>query len=461
MTLQIALMLLIAFPAGNFSSLEPASNTSTWLQYEDPEQAGWSRERLEAAGAFAEEIGSAALMVVYRGRVLLARGHVDGRYDCHSVRKSILSALYGIYVDAGLVDLDKTIGELGVDDRQALSQREKGAVVRDLIKARSGIYHPAAKEPQDMTADRPERDSHAPGAHFWYNNWDFNTAGVILEKLAGIRIPEAFKEKLADPLGMEDFRLTDGYYQYERSRTNHPAHGFKLSARDLARFGQLFLQEGVWQDQRILSKSWIEESVTLYSNVGDNWGYGYMWWVYQPGFFPDHPELNAFAAQGTGGQVIFVIPKLDLVVVNRGDTNNQRHVRGRHIIQLLGKIFEAKAGDPIASPKLIAMSAKPFAGALPAPVDRIALKAQPSELKAYAGIYQVESGPKITVQPHDDFLICVMEGQGEADFFMEAKDRFFAKTVNVQVLFLRNETGAVDRIEIDLFGQKIPAIRVE
>jgi CubicO group peptidase (beta-lactamase class C family) len=118
---------------------------SHWLQYRSPEEAGWSSDELENIRLEADKIGSAAVMAVYKGYVLFAWGDVSRPYKCHSVRKSLLSALIGIYVDRGQMRLDKTIAELGIDDISPLSDKEKESTVGDMLKARSGIFHPAAK----------------------------------------------------------------------------------------------------------------------------------------------------------------------------------------------------------------------------------------------------------------------------------------------------------------------------
>lgn len=99
--------------------------------------------------------------------VVSAWGGVAVKSNVHSVRKSLLSGLIGIAVEEGKIDLQDTLAEIGIDDRAPkLSQTEKQATVGDLIKARSGIYHPALYETAAMTASKPPRGSHAPGKHW-------------------------------------------------------------------------------------------------------------------------------------------------------------------------------------------------------------------------------------------------------------------------------------------------------
>jgi len=131
---------------------------------------------------------------LYDGAVVAHWGDIETRYMCHSIRKSFLSALYGVHVAKGNIDLDETMGELGIDDKPPLTQLEKQASVRDLLKARSGVYHPAAYETEAMKKARPKRGSHVPGTFYYYNNWDFNTLGAIFEKQTGSTSPQQLND---------------------------------------------------------------------------------------------------------------------------------------------------------------------------------------------------------------------------------------------------------------------------
>ena len=142
-------------------------------------------------------------MIIVDGLVLNQWGQTTRRFRCHSIRKSFLSALYGIHVKEGRIDLSKTLQTLGIDDIDpSLTSLEKEATIEDLLKARSGVYHPALYETDAMAALRPERGSHLPGAFWYYNNWDFNALGTIFEQETKTRIFEEFQRRVADPLEM-------------------------------------------------------------------------------------------------------------------------------------------------------------------------------------------------------------------------------------------------------------------
>jgi CubicO group peptidase (beta-lactamase class C family) len=122
-------------------------------------------------------------MIVQRGEVIDQWGDIDQKIDSYSIRKSLLSALYGIYSAEGAIDTNQTVEELGIDDSpDPLTKEEKQARVVDLLRARSGVYHPVDFETDLMKRNRPARGSHAPGTFWYYNNWDFNVLGTIFEK---------------------------------------------------------------------------------------------------------------------------------------------------------------------------------------------------------------------------------------------------------------------------------------
>jgi len=318
------------------------------LQYSFPIAQDWSFEKLSRALLYAQEIGSTAVVVLHDGKLVLEWGRTTLRIKSHSVRKSLLSALYGIAVKKNLTDLSSTLEEIGIDDRPpCLTAAEKQATIMDLLKSRSGIFHEAASESENMKRRRPSRGAFAVGEHWYYNNWDFNVLGTIFERQTNLSIGQAFKEWIADPIGMQDFRPQDVHYRWEEVSL-HPAYPFWISARDLARFGQLYLQGGKWEDVEVISAEWIHESTTSYSDTSDG-GYGYMWWI--------HPS-GAYYAEGYKGQYVVVIPEYNIVIVNRVFTGTpsfnclplqirnelkeyERPLSGLHFRRLVDLILEA------------------------------------------------------------------------------------------------------------------------
>jgi hypothetical protein len=156
-----------------------------WHRAELPEELGWSPAKLERLTPELERLKVAALMIVTEGQVVLEWGNTANNFLAHSMRKSLLSALYGIYVAEGKIDLSRTLADLGIDDLTPLTEAEKQATVLELLQARSGVYIPAGGETKGMSAGRPERGSHKHGTHWYYNNWDFNALGTIFDQETG------------------------------------------------------------------------------------------------------------------------------------------------------------------------------------------------------------------------------------------------------------------------------------
>lgn len=463
---SLALALAIA-GLGLVGTSAASAQSGPWRQYATPEQAGWSSEKLEEAHAYAEQIGSAAAMAVHRGKVVFAWGDVSRRFMCHSVRKSFLSALYGIAVAGGQIDLQATMAELEIAEREPLTAEENQARVVDLISARSGIYLPAAYSPQSMIANLPDRGSAAPGTSWYYNNWDFNTSGAIFNRLTERDLYEAFDEWIARPIGMEDFRVRDGVYVLEPSKSIYPAYTFRMSSRDMARFGQLFLQDGVWDGERLLPKGWVEESTAMHTDFGDGRGYGYMWWVDPAGGGPAGAEpplidrYDKYEARGTGGQAIMVIPELELVIVHRGDTDNDRQVGGGDRLRLFTRILEARTGEASADPELIDLDPIPMADVLPAPPERAEIPLDPARVGDYPGRYALAGGVLVaTIFEYEGRLFISLPDQGEAEMFAESEDLFFLRAAPATTEFSRDEEGAVNGMTFSFGGESYQGDRL-
>lgn len=258
--------------------------------------------------------------------------------NVRSVRKSLLNGLYGAVSLEKPFDLATTLAELHINDRHpALSKEEQQATVRDLLMARSGVYHAAAYEPPSMQAKRPSRGGHAPGSFWYYNNWDFNALGVIYEKFTGEDVFQSFAQRIAAPIGMEDFSASNGRRAFDPA-SDHPAHTFCLSAHDLARFGLLFLNGGQWDGKQVVPAKWIAESTTAYSQTDTGrLGYGYLWWI-APSDGPFGP--GAYFALGAGGQGLAVLPAYNLVVAQVVDIEEgAERLKSGHFTKLLRLII--------------------------------------------------------------------------------------------------------------------------
>ena len=326
--------------------------------YSTPESKGYSSEKLEKLKEHLVKSGSSSMIIMVDGDIIFEWGETNKKHLIHSIRKAMLNSLYGIAIDRGQIDTSMTLRELGIDDIEPkLSDNELDARVADLLKSRSGIYHDAAAVNDAMLVDRPERGSYKPGEHYYYNNWDFNVLGAILEQQTGESIYEMFNKEIAKPLGMSDYKgkyvsidgesgkmkipKTDGYYKYEKSQSKYPAYHFRMSAWDLALYGQLYLNYGVWQGKQIIPKEWIDMSTVPYSIYNPKYrnAYGMLWYVRVP---DEKTKRNSFEHTGLGIHWLGVFPDKKLVVVHRVDTENDFDYKKPDFYKMIGLLFKSK-----------------------------------------------------------------------------------------------------------------------
>ena len=329
----IAMLFIGMSPAGsaeNFQATDKETNPTivypgdSWERIADPTSVGYSTEGLEEVREYTKTIGTTGLLVVVDGKVLFEYGDLEQLSYLASCRKSILSILYGKYVFDGTIRLNTTLEDLGITDIDGLLDVEKKATIGHLITARSGIYHPASNS-GDNTADAPPRGSQKPGEYFLYNNWDFNCAGYIFEKLTHQVIYDALEHDLAIPLNMQDFSRLGQKKSGNLTSSLYPAYHIWLSTRDMARIGYLMLRDGVWDGHQVVPTSWVkrirrvktpvEEMNPAFHKEGA-FGYGYMWWVWDGPKAGSHFK-GAYTASGAYGQYITVLPVLDMVIAHK------------------------------------------------------------------------------------------------------------------------------------------------
>lgn len=292
-------------------------------------ETGFTQQRLDLLTKHLEnELETTGMLILKDGKVVYEYGDTKEVGYIASCRKSILSILYGKYVEAGTIDLNQTIGAIGIDEDKGLLAIEKTATVDHIINSRSGVFY----EPVNGGYDKKnilERGSVKPGAYFVYNNWDYNVAGYILEKKSGKSVYQEVEEQLAIPLGFQDWTIKNQKKKGDKKKSRYPAYHMYISARDLAKIGQLMLNKGKWNGQQIISEKWIKKittTVTPVQTVNERYGlnesspfqfsYGYMWWIVDN--FKKHPDFEgAYSATGWGGQFITVIPKLNIVVAHK------------------------------------------------------------------------------------------------------------------------------------------------
>lgn len=247
-------------------------------------------------------------------------------HDLRSVTKSVVSLLYGIALDRGMVPPPEAplLASLGrYPDLAADPQRVRLTVAHALTMALGTEWNeaipysdPANSEIQMERAadrlrfvlDRPIVGE--PGRQWVYNGGASAIIGALIEQGSGQRLDEFARDALFEPLGISNW-----HWQAGSDGVPSAASGLRLCARDLARIGQLLLDGGRVGDRQIVPRAWIEQSTTVKLATTEGTDYGYQWWLgeapvkamdWQP-----HPWIAGF---GNGGQRLFVMPATGLVM---------------------------------------------------------------------------------------------------------------------------------------------------
>jgi CubicO group peptidase (beta-lactamase class C family) len=292
------------------------------------ERAGNARRAVSATSHSIEvkAHGLTTLRVVRSRETVVALGPQDMPLPISSIRKSIISALFGRLIASGDVQLTTTLADFGIDDSPCLTDQERTATLQHLLTSCSGVYLPLHGETYDIFGNRPSdwprRGSTAPGAKFHYSNWDFNVLGEIYQRVSGLALFSAIEGVLARPLGFRDWDpLEHTRLRYGRdslgATPRYPNYAMQLSARDLARFGQLYLNDGTWDGNEIVPPDWISVSTQTQVETGLQspfQSYGYLWWTTVSGDAAALPS-GSYSAIGLGGQTLSIIPSHQTVIV--------------------------------------------------------------------------------------------------------------------------------------------------
>ena len=341
------LCLLLPFLTVAQSSVYP---DSTWERIVNPADYGWDNAMLKQLRSFIiDSAHTTGFMVVQQGKVLVDYGDVQELSYLASCRKSVLSMLYGPFIENGKIKLNTTIEQLELGDVGGLLPVETKATIKDLLTARSGVYHAASNE-GDASAMAPKRGSVQPGSFWLYNNWDFNIAGYILELQTGKSIYELIDSILAKPLQMQDWKMEAQRKTGDTTKSKYLAYHMWFSTRDMARLGYLMLRKGKWKGRQVLPANWVTTTtlpVTTYKEAAQSktayfhFGYGYLWWVWDAPYNTGMYE-GAYTASGAFGQFITVIPKLDLVIAHKTKYEYERQVPTELYLKIVDKLVAAR-----------------------------------------------------------------------------------------------------------------------
>lgn len=398
-----------------------------WLQYKTPEDAGFSSQKLQKAHRLADQYNSANVLIIYKGAIVQSWGDASRRFRMHSSRKATQSALIGIYASKGMIDINKAIGEYGIDEVTPLNEVEKKATVKQLMTGYSGIYLPSVAGGNDI----PKRGIHQPGEHWYYNNWNFNALNTLFEQQTHVKLTDAFVDHIAQPIGMEDFVPHDAWYNYEKFSL-HPVYHINMSSRDMARFGMLYMNGGRWGEKQIIQTDWVRQSLTTYSPKTQKYGFGYAWNM------PPHKAFNqrCYTAEGMGGHALMLFPDSDIIIVHRANTYVEPWVAvdWTEIKKIVKEIFAARTEikTTIGESKLIAY--EPDRKHWPALIAD-----NPSKTKRFEKYYDNDGDPVTILREEDGQLIVNIPYLGNFNLYSISDSTFFVEGKEEEIYFEYND----------------------
>ena len=290
-----------------------------------PEEQGFDSAKIAEGLLAIKENGTLihSLMVLRNDKVILDAYFYpyDGSiyHDLASVTKSVMTTLIGIAADQGKLSLDDTMLSFFPDREIAnLDERKPKITIGHLASMSSGLDCDRIDDEITMNKMRASDDwvqysldlpvVKEPGEGFTYCGVNMHLLSAILQKATGMSALDFAQKNLFGPLGIEDV-----YWPADPQGVTHGWGDLCLKPADMAKLGSLYLHNGQWQSQQIISRRWVESALQAYKKgTGRVEDYGYGWWIGQP---DNEPE---FLATGNAGQKIKVYPRLNLIIVMTG-----------------------------------------------------------------------------------------------------------------------------------------------
>jgi CubicO group peptidase (beta-lactamase class C family) len=291
-------------------------------------------------------------ILVYQAGALRLEEYFYGydRNQPHQMRsftKSVIALLAGAAVDRGKLRADEpVVGRLGYAAYANPDPRKDRITLLDLLSNRSGLacndYDPASPGNEEKLYETDDwvkafvdlPMTAAPGAEARYCSGGFFAAGRVIERAVGKPLPEFAEEVLFGPLGL---RSTEWKWNFNLDRSGRNEFGqVHLRPRDMLKLGLLIQQRGEWSGRRILPASWVEAAVARQTQVNDS-GYGLGIWHRWYGVKTAAGErrVDTVMLSGNGGQKVYLVPSLDLVVVFTGGSFNAESPVNAMMTQIL------------------------------------------------------------------------------------------------------------------------------
>lgn len=292
-----------------------------------------------------------SVLVLHRGKPISEhywRGFAATSYQpLYSITKTVVSAIIGMALADGRLTLTDTMAHWFSEMGFAPGSHAASVTIHHLLTMTAGFQKAGGRVAADdsIAALLRRAATAAPGKMFRYANEDVDLLVAILERAVGEAVVDYAHGRLFMPLGI--WRDTAKSYHKRLWKTDKQGRvkgwsGLHLTTPELASFGQLYLQRGRWQDEQLLPPEFVAASTTAQVSGGypERVKYGYLWWI-----SVDSEGRPAFFASGAGGQYVYVLPSLELVIVI---TSTLKNIDGRShrvmIVRLVNELFDLSSG---------------------------------------------------------------------------------------------------------------------
>lgn len=336
----------------------PRRMSDDW-EVEDLRKSGIDIKKLESGinKILDEDISRVhGLVIVKQGKLVLDEYFYgygpEDEHQLRSVSKSVFSTLFGIAQGQGLVDKIQKLYDFFPEYRSRpgwtakknkidlgmILTMKSGFACDDWVTPNFSCLYDMFKSPDWLDFSLSKPLDHEPGEHFAYCGSCLTPLAAILSQKSGMSVPDFAQKYLYDPMGIKAHRWwmsPNGIAEIEGSHWLRP--------RDMAKLGLLYLNKGKWNGKQVLPEKWVEDATSLkVPKKETKWygNYGYLWWLRPVSV--RGKEFASYTANGLGGQFIWVVPDLDLVVVMTGGNYQSENYEQKFIFfqdQIVGALF--------------------------------------------------------------------------------------------------------------------------
>ncbi|MFW9993358.1 MAG: serine hydrolase domain-containing protein [Candidatus Odinarchaeota archaeon] len=347
-------------------NLEPLSNrfSGNYWPTSTPEEQGLNPDILSNMSVHIDSyMRNLDSVLIIRNGVLVYEEYYHlytrtSKHEIYSCTKSITSALIGIAIDKGYIDnVNQKVVDFFPDKTFTnLDSRKQNMTLEHLLTMTTGLDWGESSPPpgygvvgQDYyhmitssdwvqyVLDKPV--IHEPGEVFNYNSGASHVLSAIIQKTTGMETLSFAREYLFGPLGIEPADIT---WNSDPQGIATGGSALRMIPQDMAKLGYLFLNNGTWDDKQVVPTEWVETATRGHPPLAGSDYYGYQWWLET---ISQDKDINGYHALGYNGQMIFVLPELDMVVVFTSGSGYPVNLLRDYIIPATAKYYDDSEPD--------------------------------------------------------------------------------------------------------------------